>query len=238
MQINTRSNEVREKLIKENLCLVKAIAERINRAVHDEELTLEDMMGYGMIGLIEAVDKYDDQKGDLKAFLSCRIKGSIYDQLRAGDPLKRTSRQKIKRLNKCVAELQNSLNKQPSDEEIAAHLNISQVELKKLQVVNAISTVSLDEPFDSDSNETLLNQISDLKTPIEELCEKKEMLEILRKTVKKLPEREGVIIEMHHFRKISLKEIAQMLGVSESRISQIHNKALSALRVLLEAHVL
>jgi RNA polymerase sigma factor FliA len=220
----------RQKLIQDNLHLVNQVVNRLSY-LKSSEIEEEDLISYGIIGLIESVDKYEASKGcSFKAFAFPRIKGAIYDQLRFLDKLSRTSRKRIKQLHACTQELEQELKASPSDKQIAERMKISLKELQRIQYEASAITLSLDASVSNDSEDAWIEQISDKALNPEESCEQKSYYEILTKCVEALPEREKMVIGLYHYRKMTMKEIATILKVSESRACQIHNRGISLLR--------
>ena len=224
--------ENRDELIRKYVYLVNWVVNRLP-LTNIKHLDKEDLTGYGIIGLIEAVDRYDPSKGvNFKSFAITRIRGSVYDELRALDWLSRGSRKKVKNLYLAMSKLENILGRYPSDLEIAKELSISMSELRVIQQESQIGIFSLDEPRDSNSEDnTPLSEIvsSNGVLPHEEL-EENELKDLLSKAVNCLPEREKTVIGLYHYNKLTFKEIAQVMDFSESRASQIHARAISLLK--------
>ncbi|MDJ0625124.1 MAG: FliA/WhiG family RNA polymerase sigma factor [Candidatus Caenarcaniphilales bacterium] len=224
----------RQKDIENNIKLVQQI---VNKFVYmkGRHLDEEDLVSYGTIGLIEAIDKYKASKGkNFAAFAAPRIKGAILDHLRVTDCLSRTSRKKVKALTNSINQLEAELGYTPSNLQIAEKMDISFEELNKIQREAAVSTFSLDINLTDDSEETWINQIADSRATPEQNCEKNNFKENLIKAIDSLPERERMVIGLYHYRNFTMKEIASTLNVSESRTCQIHNRAISILRSKLE----
>ena len=164
----------------------------------------DDLVGYGIFGLIDAIDKYDAKK-DVKfeTYASLRIRGSILDQIRKMDWIPRTVRQKQKKLDEAVKQIEMRTGKNASDEEIALEIGISEDELtvwqSQLKVTNVVS----------------LND---------------ELKQVLKDTLELLTEKERKVIELYYYEELTLKEISKVLEVTESRISQLHTKALLKMR--------
>lgn len=224
----------RHKQIEAYLGLVNKVVNRIN-FVQNGEIDTEDLVGYGIIGLIESIDKYEQGKGkSFEAFAIPRIKGAIYDQMRALDKLGRSSRKKVKLLNATIQELEQELSCIPTDKQIAEKMQVSVTELLNIQREASIMTFSLDAALSDESEESWLEQVSDGKATPEQYCEAKLLHENLIKAIDSLPERERTVIGLYHYRKLIMKEIAKLMGVSESRACQIHNRGISLLRSKLD----
>lgn len=226
------SAENRDKLIRQYAYLVSWVVNRLPLASL-KGMDRDDLVGYGTIGLIEAVDRFDMSRNtSFDSFAMARIRGSIYDQLRASDWLTRGSRKKVKGLHKALSELENKLSRYPTDKEIAKELSISLEELREIQQEAQIGIFSLDEPKDSsEGNNTLVvdNISSNSATLLEEI-EENELKELLAKAIDALPERERTVISLYHYKNLTFKEIAEIMEFSESRASQIHARAISLLK--------
>lgn len=192
----------------------------------------EDLIGYGTIGLIEAVDRYDAERGvSFESFAITRIRGSIYDELRASDLLSRGSRKKVKNLAKATSDLESKLGRTPTDAELANELLITKEELRQIQQESQIGVSSLDESRESSEESTsLIDTISyDTVSTLDEM-EETELKQSLVKAIDGLPEREKLVIGLYHYKKLTFKEIAHVMEFSESRASQLHARAISLLK--------
>jgi RNA polymerase sigma factor FliA len=229
-----QTSQQRHKQIEAHLTLVSKIVSRIN-FVQNGEIETEDLVGYGIIGLIESIDKYEPQKGkSFEAFATPRIRGAVYDQMRALDKLGRGSRKKVKLLSAAVQELEQELHAAPTNQQIADKMNISVKELLGIQREANIMTFSLDATVNEDSEESWVDQVSDHRPSPEQRCEENMLRENLIKAIESLPERERTVIGLYHYRKLTMKEIAANIGVSESRACQVHNRGISLLRSKLD----
>lgn len=227
--LDISEQQKRNTLIQDHLYLVKHIVGKLEYLAFSETLTEDDLVSYGTIGLIEAIDKYDVSKGSLKSFAYLRIKGAILDHVRSIDHLKRTSRKKVKQLHVAVQELEQKLGQAPSNTQIAEALGVSLTELHKTQRDTAINFLSINATLDESGDEFSSIIPSKEATP-EDNCERSLMLENLEQAIKVLPEKEKLIIGMYHFKQLSMRKISKILGISESRVCQLHNKAISLLR--------
>ena len=231
-QKENKSSKDRDELIRKYLYLVNWVVNRLPLASL-KGMDREDLTGYGVVGLIEAVDRFDTTRNsNFESFAIARIKGSIYDQLRASDWLTRGSRKKVKNFYKTMSKLENELNRFPNDKEIAEELSISLDELRVIQQEAQMGIYSLDEPRDNyseDSGSVVENVSSNETSHLEEL-EENELKERLTKAVDALPEREKTVIGLYHYKKLTFKEIAEIMEFSESRASQIHARAISLLK--------
>ncbi|NMA66111.1 MAG: FliA/WhiG family RNA polymerase sigma factor, partial [Clostridiaceae bacterium] len=189
-------------------------------------------------GLIDAIDKYDVKKGvKFETYASLRIRGAVIDSIREMDWIPRSLRQKHKELEKVYSELENELGRSANDNEVAERLGISLNELHKLlNDVSIGSMASLEEIFEQ-NNESGINIPNSSKDDSPETyIEMEEIKQILADAIDKLPEKEKKVISLYYFNELTLKEISAIMTVSESRISQLHTKAILRLRGKLARH--
>lgn len=222
----------RDKLIRKYVYLVNWVVGRLP-VTSLKGIDREDLIGYGTIGLIEAVDRFDPARNsNFESFAITRIRGSIYDQLRAADWLTRGSRKKVKNLHLVTVKLESKLNRYPTNKEIAEELAISIEELRTIQQEAQIGIFSLDEPRDnySDDHTTLVEGVSSNEVSFLEGLEENELKLRLTKAVDTLPEREKAVVGLYHYKRLTFKEIADIMDFSESRASQIHARAISLLK--------
>lgn len=222
----TRDEGLKMLLIEHYVHLIKLVAGRLGIYLN-QYVDLDDLTGYGAIGLIDAVDKFDPSKNvKFETYASLRIRGAILDAIRKLDWVPRTLRKKQKDVDKAYAELEAKLNRPPCEEEVAMHLNISLEEYEQLlKDVTITSLVSIDE------NVYYFETIKDPGAPLPEShLEDEEMKEMLANFIDHLPEREKKVIFLYYYEELTLKEISKVLEVSESRVSQLHTKAVSRLR--------
>lgn len=228
---------IREKLILEYAHLVKYVAGRLN-IYFGSNVEYDDLVGFGVFGLIDAIDKFDVNKGvKFETYASLRIRGSIIDSIREMDWVPRSLRQKNKELEKIYAELENELGHSASDKEIAEKMGISMEEFYKLlNEVNVSSMVSLEDFLEQNYEIGVdIPNVNRDDRP-ESHIEIVEIREILGDSIDKLPEKEKNVISLYYFEELTLKEISAIMKVSESRISQLHTKAILRLKGKLSRH--
>ena len=234
------SVELREKIIIEYAGLVKIVAGKLSIYL-GYNVEYDDLVGYGTFGLIDAIDKFDYEKGvKFETYASLRIRGAILDQIRKMDWLPRTVRQKQKRIDAAYNKIEAETGRMATDEEIAAELEISVDELDSWQSqTKAAGLVSLDDYMEQ-GNEGGINSITagaeEYHQP-EQIYEKQEIRQILLDTLESLTEKEKKVILLYYYEELTLKEISAVLEVSESRISQLHTKAIQKLRLKLGANI-
>jgi RNA polymerase sigma factor for flagellar operon FliA len=224
---------IKDALIMKYASFVKYVAGRI--AVNlPSNVEFDDLVSYGILGLIDAIDKYDsDRNVKFKPYAKTRIRGAIFDELRVLDWTPRSIRQKARKLEKAYAKLEGKLGRDARDEEVAEYLNIDISELHKLfDETKKSLLLSLDEIFyDDEEGSSRFDFIEDQKsdnpqTKIEEAEAKK----ILADAISKLSDRERMVITLYYYEELTSKEIGKILGVSDSRVSQLHTKAILRLR--------
>ncbi|WP_324717740.1 RNA polymerase sigma factor WhiG [Carboxydochorda subterranea] len=231
-----RSPHLREQLILEYAPLVKHVAGRL-AVVLPPYVEFDDLVSYGIFGLVEAVERYDFERGvKFETYAAARIRGAIIDGLRAADWVPRSVRHKARELEKKLAQLESQLGRAASDEEIANALGISMQEYDRLMSELAgAQLVSLDEVWVADPEEEsqlkLMETVSDAASPSPaEEAEERDLERMLAQAIDRLPERERLVIALYYKEGLTLKEIGRVLGVTESRVCQIHTKAIVRLR--------
>ncbi|ACD52641.1 FliA/WhiG family RNA polymerase sigma factor [Clostridium botulinum] len=230
---NLQENDVKEQIVKEYIPLVKYIASRIMIG-KNKYMEYEDLVSYGIIGLMDAISKFNPDKGmKFSSYASIRIKGAIIDQIRKNRPITKGAMDKLNRYNSAIESLQNKLLREPNILEIAQYLELSLQEVSQIEnYINHISMVSLENIIFSDDEEVnLLGIIEDKNSPSPEgELEEKEQLEVLSDAIKLLKEKEQLILNLYYYEKLTLKEIGSILSVSESRVCQLHARSISNLR--------
>lgn len=233
----TKDPAIREALIIEYSPLIKYIAGRLN-IYFGSNVEYDDLVSFGAFGLIDAIDKFDINKGvKFETYASLRIRGAILDSIREMDWVPRSLRQKNKELEKAYWEVENELGRSATDKEVADKLNISVEEFNKLvNEVNITSPISL-EDFLEQNYETGTDIPNTGKSEMPEYeVELEEIRNILGDAIEKLPEKERTVLTLYYYEELTLKEISAIMKVSESRISQLHTKAIMRLRGKLARH--
>ena len=225
------SPEIREQIILEYAPLVRVVAGRLSMYL-GYNVEYDDLVGYGIFGLIDAIDKFDVAK-DVKfeTYASLRIRGSILDQIRKMDWIPRTVRQKQKKLDEAIKRVEMRTGKNASDEDIAKEIGISDAELTNWQSQLKITNiVSLNEYVEQGSEPVMDAKHNTHFAQPEEQIQENELKEVLKSTLELLTEKERKVIELYYYEELTLKEISKVLDVSESRVSQLHTKALMKMR--------
>ncbi|MDE7198269.1 MAG: FliA/WhiG family RNA polymerase sigma factor [Lachnospiraceae bacterium] len=230
---NTKSPEIREKIILEYAPLVKVVAGRLSMYL-GYNVEYEDLVSYGIFGLIDAIDKFDCLK-DVKfeTYASLRIRGAILDQIRKMDWIPRTIRQKQKRIDAAIKEIEARYGRSATDEEIAKSLGITDDEYldwqSQMKITNVVSLNEFLEQGSEVSNEAGNTRSAAFDSP-EEILERDELKKMLAQALELLTEKERKVILLYYYEDLTLKEISNILEVSESRISQLHTRALQKMR--------
>jgi len=227
--------ETRDQLIVHYSPLVKYVAGRVAVGL-PQNVEQSDLVSYGIFGLIDAIDKFDLTRGyKFETYAIARIKGAILDELRSIDWVPRSVRAKARSLEKAYAKLESELHRTPTDEELAVELDISDDQLQTmLSQISFVGLVALDEMLsvggDRGESLTLGDTIADGGEGPVQAYEVEEMRHILAEAINRMPEREKIVLTLYYYEGLTLAEIGQVLGVTESRVCQIHTKAVLQLR--------
>lgn len=226
--------EEQQRLVLQYAPLVRKIARTLPLEIPGV-LEYEDAVGYGTCGLVEAVRRYDPTKGtNFHAYAVRRIRGAMIDAFRRMDRLSRTMRQKARDIQRAQSELQAELGREPTELETAEHLGISLDEYREAAANARWVTVSLDRMLTKDEEGDSF-PAAEMPTAEEDLdftqtFEEQELREELARAVAQLPERERLVISLYYVERLTMREIAAVLEVSETRVSQLHAQAVKRLR--------
>ena len=232
------TQEIREQLILAYAQLVKLVAGRLSMYLgHNVEY--DDLVSYGIFGLIDAIDKFDMTKNvKFETYASLRIRGAILDQIRKMDWIPRTVRQRQRKIDEAIKQVEMRTGKAATDEEIALELGVTGDELvswqSQLKVTNVVSLSEFEETGQEPVMETV-NKNRFLQP--EEVVEEQELKQKLIESLELLTEKERRVIELYYYEDLTLKEISLVLEVSESRVSQLHTKALLKMRKKMGAYM-
>jgi RNA polymerase sigma factor for flagellar operon FliA len=231
--------ETREKLILHYAPLVKYVAGRVSSGL-PPSVEFNDLMSYGVFGLLDAIDKYDPDRGiKFETYAIARIKGAIIDELRADDWVPRSVRFKARELERAYVALEGELRRIPTDEEVAKKLSISMSDYNNLlSKLSFISLVALDELWtvsgDRPDKISLADTVEDVKVKDpSQTFELEEMKDIIADAINRLPERERTVVALYYYEGLTMREIGEVLSVTESRVCQMHTKAILRLRARL-----
>jgi len=232
--------ENREEVIIRYSPMIKYVANRIAMRL-PPHIEVDDLISVGVLGLMDAISKYDSSRGaKFKTYAEFRVRGAILDELRAMDWVPRSIRQKASSVDKVVQSLQVKLSRSPEDQEVAKEMGVSLEQFHAtLNETKSIPVFSLDDlgiAKDSGEQQSLLDCLAgkadaDPQTQIRLI----ELKEIIAKAIDTLPEKERLMVSLYYYEELTMKEIGAVLEITESRVSQIHSKAVYRLRTKLKA---
>ncbi|MEG1870687.1 MAG: FliA/WhiG family RNA polymerase sigma factor [Peptostreptococcaceae bacterium] len=225
----------KEELINQNMPIVKSIAYKYY--TNKIGMEFEDLVSYGVMGLLDASDKFDEEKGvKFSTYASIRITSYIIDEIRKQSPVSRGCLSKVKSYKNCIENLQHKYLRQPTVDEISNYMDISKDEVHKIKrsTLN-LNTSSLDNMvLDSENDLKLIDILKDDSVNIEDAIEKEELIKTVTKALDMLKERDKLVLSLYYYEELTLKEIGAVLGVSESRVSQLNKKAILNLRSMMK----
>ena len=236
----TGDRKLRDRLVLTYAPLVKYVAGRLGSGLpaHVDE---GDLVSYGLLGLMGAIERYDPER-DVKfeTYAIARIKGQIIDELRAMDWVPRSVRSRAREIERAIGELEAKMGRAPTDEEISAKLGIEVSELEEsLNEIARSSIAALDELWTvsgSGDQVALIDTIEDDRAPDPQSnLSQTELKEAVADAIARLPEREKLVVTLYYYEELTLREIGEVLGVTESRVSQLHTKAILRLKAHLGA---
>jgi RNA polymerase sigma factor for flagellar operon FliA len=233
----SRDGVLRDQLIEKHLALVKYVAARIAGRL-PSHLRLDDLYSAGLLGFLDAIEDFDPTRGvDFAVYANPRIRGSIFDELRRLDCVPRRVRRRIREAERAIGILAQRLDREPTDEEIAAEMGIGVEEYRRL-LGEGVTLLSLDAP---------LHRHADGPSPIDTLkdsaqpdplftLETGQRRELLGRLIERLPNRERTVLALYYYEELTMQEVGKAMGVTESRVSQLHSSAVLRLRVALRRH--
>jgi RNA polymerase sigma factor for flagellar operon FliA len=236
----TGSRDARDRLIVHYSPLVKYVAGRVAVGL-PQSIEQADLVSYGIFGLMDALEKFDlERQIKFETYAITRIKGAIIDELRSIDWVPRSVRAKARAVETAFAALEASLGRTPSDAEVAAEMGVSEDDLQDIyNQVSFVGLVALDEVLSGsdkrDGSATLGETIPDKGEGPAAVYEVEEMKQILAGAINRLGDREKIVLTLYYYEGLTLAEIGQVLGVTESRVCQIHTKSILQLRSRLVA---
>ena len=231
----TKNRILREEIVKRYLYLVKYVAGRVAIGL-PPNVEFNDLVSYGILGLFDAITKYDVTQGNkFETYAVSRIRGSIMDELRKLDWAPRLLRKKAREIEKKGRELEEKLGRVPQDEDLARGLKISVDELNNIySELNSTTFLSLDEVWQNDEGNKPISRLQTIEDSIHsnqfQFVHQNEVKELLASSIDELPEREKLVIVLYYYENLTLREIGEVLNVSESRVCQIHTKVVLRLR--------
>ena len=223
----------RDELIVYYAPLVKYVAGRIAAGL-PQTVDQSDLVSYGMFGLIDAITKFDPDRGfKFETYAISRIQGAVLDELRAVDWVPRSVRSKAKSVERAMAKLEAKLHRAPTDAEIADELDLSSDQLNGIyKQISTLGMVALDEMLSFNGGESLTfgDTLADRREGPVSTYERVEMRQLLAEAINRMNEREKIVLTLYYYENLTLAEIGKVLGVTESRVCQIHTKAVLQLR--------
>ena len=233
-----RDPRIREAFIKQYAPLVKYVAGKVAVGMpHNVEF--DDLVGFGVFGLLDAIDKFDPDKNvKFKTYAVTRIRGAIFDELRSIDWVPRSVRQKTREIEEVIGSLEAQLGRTASDQEIAQSLGLSEDEfLKTMMKISGTSILSLNDVWLSGDENDKMSIGESIEAPTslnpDVIVEKDEIRRVIIDAINELPDKEKKVLVLYYYEDLTLKEIGQVLEVTESRVSQLHTKAILRLRAKL-----
>lgn len=234
-ELHVNAFQNRDDLVMSHLPLVKFLVGRVSAKL-PPHLDQQDLMSVAVIGLITAAERFDPGRGiQFKTFAEKRIMGSIMDELRAQDWLPRTLREKYKRLEHEFSVLEQKLGRNPTSEEVAAAMGMDlEKYFQLMEEVHSLSFMSLEDFQEDDEGSPFgfLNFLSDngKENPQNQMMAK-QLIQVLGQAIETLPEKERLVITLYYYEELNLKEIGEIMSLTESRISQLHSQAVIRLKV-------
>ena len=231
--------ELRDRLILHYAPLVKYVAGRVAVGL-PQNVEQSDLVSYGMFGLLDAIEKFDLDRGyKFETYAIARIKGAILDELRAVDWVPRSVRSRAREIERAYTKLEAQLHRSPTDTELAEQLEWTEEQFQSaLSQISFAGVVALDEVLSpgADRGEaiTLGDTIADARAGPTAVFEVEEMRQLLAEEINRMPEREKVVLTLYYYENLTLGDIGQVLGVTESRVCQVHTKAMIQLRSRLQ----
>jgi RNA polymerase sigma factor for flagellar operon FliA len=233
-----RDPSIREALVRQYAPLVKYVAGKVAVGM-PQNVEFDDLVGYGVFGLFDAIEKFDPEKHvKFKTYAVTRIRGAIFDELRSIDWVPRSVRQKSREIEDAVRRLESSLGRAATDEEIAKEMGLSSKEFEKTMMkVSGTSILSLNDVWYTGDDNDKVSIADSIESPHamnpDIIVEKDEIRRVIVQSIKELPDKEKKVLVLYYYEDLTLKEIGKVLEVTESRVSQLHTKAITRLKAKL-----
>lgn len=234
----SRNPALRDKFVRQYAPLVKYVAGKVAIGMpHNVEF--DDLVGFGVFGLFDAIEKFDPEKHvKFKTYAVTRIRGAIFDELRSIDWVPRSVRQKAREVEEAVRRLETSLGRSATDREIAKEMGMGLPEFQKLMLkISGTSILSLNDVWYTGEDNDKVSIVESIESPQslnpDTIVEKEEIKRVIIEAINELPDKEKKVLVLYYYEDLTLKEIGKVLEVTESRISQLHTKAIMRLRAKL-----
>lgn len=234
----TKNPSIRDSLIKQYAPLVKYVAGKVAVGM-PQNVEFDDLVGYGVFGLFDAIEKFDPEKHvKFKTYAVTRIRGAIFDELRSIDWVPRSVRQKGREIEEAVRKLESSLGRSATDQEIAKEMGMSNRDFEKAMMkVSGTSILSLNDVWYTGDDNDKVSIADSIESPQnlnpDTIVEKEEIKRVIIQAIQELPDKEKKVLVLYYYEDLTLKEIGKVLEVTESRISQLHTKAIMRLKAKL-----
>jgi RNA polymerase sigma factor for flagellar operon FliA len=235
------SEEQKEKIINESLPFIKYTAYRLGHRL-PPPLSMNDLVSIGIMGLLDALQRYAEGRVKIKTFVEYRIKGAMLDELRSHDGVSRSLKNKVNQIKSAHRKLEKELGRLPDEEEVAKSLNMTLDNYyRTLQTANNAAVFSLEDfkgKMKEENEIDIMECIPDptVKTPLE-LMEENSSKTALANLINDLPEKEKLILSLYYWEELTMKEIGKVMSITEGRVCQLHSQALSRLKDRMEVHV-
>lgn len=235
------SEEQKEKIINESLPFIKYTAYRLGQRL-PPQLSMNDLVSIGIMGLLDALQRYAEGRVKIKTFVEYRIKGAMLDELRSHDGVSRSLKNKISQIKNTHRKLEKELGRPPDEEEVAKSLNITLDNYyRTLQIANSAVVCNFEDfkgKMKEENEIDVMECIPDpaMKTPLE-LMEENSSKEALAHLINELPEKEKLILSLYYWEELTMKEIGKVMDLTEGRVCQLHSQALTRLKARMEVHV-
>jgi RNA polymerase sigma factor for flagellar operon FliA len=235
------SEEQKVKIINDSLPFIKYTAYRLGQRL-PPQLSMNDLVSIGIMGLLDALQRYAEGRVKIKTFVEYRIKGAMLDELRSHDGVSRSLKTKISQIKNAHRKLEKELGRLPDEEEVAKSLNITLDNYyRTLQTASSAAVLSFEDfkgKMKEENEMDVMECIPDpaMKTPLE-LMEENSTKEALAQLINDLPEKEKLILSLYYWEELTMKEIGKVMNLTEGRVCQLHSQALIRLKARMEVHV-
>lgn len=235
---NNKDPKIRDFFVKQYAPLVKYVAGKVAIGMPNN-VEFDDLVGFGIFGLFDAIEKFDpDKHVKFKTYAVTRIRGSIFDELRSIDWVPRSVRQKTREVEEAIRKLESSLGRSATDVEIAKAMRVDLKDFQNIMLkISGTSILSLNEVWYSGEDNDKISIVESIESPAslnpDTIVEKEEIKRVIIEAIAELPEKEKKVLILYYYEDLTLKEIGEVLEVTESRISQLHTKAIMRLRAKL-----
>lgn len=232
---DTGDQSIRDAIVKQYAPLVKYVAGKVSVGM-PQSVDFDDLVGFGVFGLFDAIEKFDpDKHVKFKTYAVTRIRGAIFDELRSIDWVPRSVRQKTREIDETVQHLEARLGRSATDDEVAGEMGMSLEQYNQMMLkVSGTSMLSLNDVWYTGEDNDKISIVESIEAPNslrpDAIAEKDEMRRVIVEAISDLPEKEKKVLVLYYYEDLTLKEIGKVLDVTESRISQLHTKAISRLR--------